>query len=346
MSKTPLLSVVLPVYNGQQYLAEALQSVLSQSFNDFELLVIDDGSSDSSREVVKQFKDTRIKLIENPSNIGLVPTLNKGLSLCQGDLIARMDQDDICEPDRFAKQVAFLQTHPEIDVVGSAIRFFGAIPNPYVFTFPLEHEAIRVALLFYCPLAHPAVMFRRSLVQEGNWGYSDDFRHAEDYHFWSRLLLRRRAANLKDCLLNYRLHQKQYSSALSNKQYETSLRVRALMLSEAGIVPSPEDIALHESVILEQPLPRADYLEALAGWFGKIEEGNQQTGYWEAAALHQLLHTKFVEVVKRMGANAPRVARGTNAKRYLSPAEAAAIGKQPMHIWAQLLLRRLRARLH
>jgi hypothetical protein len=346
VSKTPLLSVVLPVYNGQQYLTEALQSVLSQSFDDFELLVIDDGSSDSSREVVKQFKDTRIKLIENPSNIGLVPTLNKGLSLCQGDLIARMDQDDICDPDRFAKQVAFLQSHPEIDVVGSAIRFFGAIPNPYVFTFPLEHEAIRVALLFYCPLAHPAVMFRRSLVQEGNWGYSDDFRHAEDYHFWSRLLLHRRAANLNDCLLNYRLHQKQYSSALSNKQYEVSLRVRALMLSEAGVVPNPEDIALHESVILEQPLPRADYLEALAGWFGKIEEGNQQTGYWEAATLHQLLQTKFVEVTKRMGANAPRVANGTNAKRYLSQEAAAAIAKQPLHKWVQSLLRSLRARLH
>ena len=346
MSNTPLLSVVLPVFNGQEYLTEALQSVLNQSFDNFELLVIDDGSSDSSREVVKQFKDTRIKLIENSSNIGLVPTLNKALSLCQGDLIARMDQDDICDLDRFAKQVTFLQTNPQIDLVGSAITFFGAISKPYVFTFPLEHEAIRVALLFYCPLAHPALMFRRSLVQEGNWCYSDDFRHAEDYHFWSRLLLHRRAANLNDCLLNYRLHQKQYSSALSNKQYEVSLRVRALMLSEAGVVPNLEDIALHESVILEMPLPHADYLEALAGWFSKIEEGNQQTGYWEAAALNQLLQTKFVEVTKRMGANAPRVARGINAKRYLSPEVAAEVVKQPLHKFAQSLLRRLRARLH
>lgn len=346
MRKSPLLSVVLPVYNGRKYLAEALQSVLGQSFTDFELLVIDDGSSDSSGEVVKQFKDARIQLIENPANMGLVPTLNKGLSLCRGDFIARMDADDICEPDRFAKQIAFFQAHPEIDIVGSAIRFFGAISNPYVFTFPSEHESIRVALLFYCSLAHPALMFRRSLVQEGDWGYSDDFRHAEDYHLWSRLLLRRRAANLTGCLLNYRLHQKQVSSANSNKQYETSLRVRALMLSEAGVIPSPDDIALHESVILEKPLPRADYLEALAGWFGKIEDGNQKSAYWDAAALHQLLRTKFVEVMQRMAATAPLVARGANAKRYISPAEAAAIGKRPLHKRAQSLLRRLRAALH
>jgi len=338
---SPTLSVVMPVYNGEVHLVEALQSVLQQSFGDFEILVIDDGSTDNSCALLSQFSDSRIQLIKNPSNIGLVPTLNIGLSLCKGKYIARMDQDDICEPNRFAEQVGFLSMHSDIDIVGCAIKFFGAIKNPYVHVFPAEHQHIHVALLFYCSLAHPTLMFRRSLIDSGLFNYANEFRHAEDYHLWSRLLLRVRAANLPQHLLSYRLHQKQYSSTLSNRQYDVSLQVRKLILSEAGVTPTPGDIELHESVILERPLSGAKYLEALATWFGKIEDGNKKSAYWDANALHQLLSGKFLEVVLRQGVNPVVVAKGANAARYL---DSTAIAQEGCSVRARLyaLLRRLR----
>ncbi|MFL9879112.1 glycosyltransferase [Herbaspirillum rhizosphaerae] len=337
----PALSVVMPVYNGETHLVEALQSVLQQSFADFEILIIDDGSTDNSCALISQFSDSRVQLIKNPSNVGLVPTLNIGLSLCKGKFIARMDQDDICEPTRFAEQIGFLSTHADVDIVGCAIRFFGAIKTPYVHVFPSEHKDIHVALLFYCSLAHPTLMFRRSLVDSGLFNYANDFRHAEDYHLWSRLLLRVRAANLPQHLLSYRLHQKQYSSTLSNGQYDVSLKVRKLMLSEAGVTPTQHDIDLHESVILERPLPGAEYLEEIAAWFGKIEDGNTVSAYWDTSALHQLLRGKFSEVVLRQGSNPAIVARGVNAARYFDPADIVQ-EKRSARAYLHALLRRLR----
>lgn len=300
--KPPKLSVVMPAYNAQAHLAEAVGSVLSQSFADFELIALNDGSKDDTPQILEGFSgDPRLRVLHNEQNKGLIDTLHMGLAACRAPLIARMDSDDICDPQRFERQVAFLQAHPEVDIVGGAIRFFGNIPGPYVFRFPESHEAIRPAMLFYCPLAHPTLMFRRSLVDRGLLGYDDAFRHAEDYHLWSRLLLQVRSANLPEMVLHYRLHKTQVSSGQANHQYDASLRVRQMMLEEAGVAGTPEEVALHESVILERPLERPDYLEALAAWFGRVEEANRNSGYWDAACLNSLFRHKFTETVKRLG---------------------------------------------
>lgn len=314
----PVISVVVPTYNAGRYVKEAVASVLAQDFPDFELLIIDDGSTDNTAEIVSQFAaDPRVRLLRNEQNMGLIATLHRAYAECRAPLIARMDSDDICAPDRFGKQVAFLREHPEIAILGGAIRFFGSVA-PNVFTFPLAHADIHPAMLFYCPLAHPALMFRRELLDQGIMRYDDAFRHAEDYHLWSRLLLQVNAANLPDVVLDYRLHAQQVSSGSSGKQYAASLRVRRQMMQECGVEPTDDEIALHESVILERPLARTDYLPALAAWFVRLEAAARQSGYWDEQALHRLLKGKFIDTARRVGADLSALATAVATAHYIS----------------------------
>ncbi|KQN74820.1 glycosyltransferase family 2 protein [Devosia sp. Leaf64] len=325
----PAVSVVIPTFNAEKFLAEAVASVLGQSFGDFELLVVDDGSTDGTSEILKSFAhDARLRLLRNDRNMGLIATLHHAYAQCRAPLIARMDADDVCDAERLGRQVAYLQANPEVAIVGGGIRFFGNISTKD-FHFPTDHEAIRAAMLFYCPLAHPALTFRRELVDRGLMRYDDDFRHAEDYHLWSRLLLTVRAANLHDVVLNYRLHAQQVSSDSSDKQYAASLRVRRKMLEECGVLVDDEDIALHESVILERPIAIADYMPNLAAWFLRLEQANGRSGYWDAEALHSILRSKFLETAQRTGTNLFDLAVNSSTKHYLSAEDIKDLKPQP-----------------
>jgi glycosyltransferase involved in cell wall biosynthesis len=296
----PIVSVLMPTYNSGPYLEGALKSILGQTFQDFELVVIDDGSTDSTLAFLESISDARVKIVRNDRNIGLVSTLLKGLTHCGGRYIARMDHDDISFDDRFFKQVNYLDKHPEIDVLGGAIQFFGDEQPKSVHVFPGGHDEIRAGLLFYCTLAHPALMFRRELVDQGLFQYSDAYRHAEDYHLWSQLLRQAKSANLDDCILMYRLHLKQISSGQSSKQYEVSRQVRKLMLEQAGVPFSDSDLVLHEQIILERDEPSWAYLNSVAEWFYKVEVSNHASGYWGEQALHKTFAMKCAQMLGRL----------------------------------------------
>ncbi|WP_305313675.1 glycosyltransferase family A protein [Hydrogenophaga sp.] len=339
----PTVSVVVPTYNAGRYIAEAVTSILNQDFTDFELLLIDDGSTDETASVIQRFAaDSRVRLLHNERNIGLIATLHRAYAECRAPFIARMDADDICDPKRLGRQVVFLRNHPEVDIVGGAIRFFGNVA-PTVFQFPTDHAAIRPAMLFYCPLAHPALMFRRELVEQGLIRYDDDFRYAEDYHLWSRLLLRVTSANLPEVVLDYRLHAQQVSSGSSDKQYAASLRVRRKMLMECGLTPSDGEVTLHESVILERPLPMADYLQRLASWFDRLESVNASSQYWDGPALQALLKAKFLDTARRVGADLRALSCQDNTGRYVAPADIAVVVAQPKTSSIVRIKRRVKA---
>ena len=311
----------MPVYNGRAYVAQAAAKHAGlRPARNFELLVIDDGSTDDTRQVVEGFRDPRVLISENPQNLGLVATLNKGLSLSRGDFIARMDADDISEPDRLAKQVKYLIDHPEVDAIGGAIQYFGNFRRANTVVFPTEHEDIRVALLFYCPLAHPTVMFRRTLIDRHLLRYSDEFRHAEDYHLWSNLLQHARAANLTDLLLRYRLHPKQVRSRHADPQLEVAARVRKLLLTRGGVDWTDGDIELHESIVSGRFGHNATYINRVGSWFNKLEQSNRTAGFWESQALHRLLVDKFAEVARRLGLGHPAAPLSKVALQYLEEA--------------------------
>jgi glycosyltransferase involved in cell wall biosynthesis len=204
---TPSVSVVMAVHNGERWLAETLASLSAQTFGDFEVVVIDDGSTDGSAAILAEAaaRDARYRVITQ-ANFGLVASLNRGLAEARAPLVARIDADDVAEPERFARQVAFLSARPEVAAVGSAIRIIdGDGRFLRMQTYPCGPEAVAKAMLRGCALAHPAVMMRRAAVQTIG-GYREAFRHAEDYDLWLRLGESHALDNLPEPLLRYRRH--------------------------------------------------------------------------------------------------------------------------------------------
>jgi len=253
----PFVSVLLPVYNGEDYLAESIQSVLDQTYGNFELIVLDDGSTDRSREIGLQFAelDARVKLVHNSSNHGLVTTLNHGLDIAQGKFIARMDADDICLPARFVKQVEYLESHPEIGVLGCDIHYMDENGNLTVvpdFSFHSDVE-IRWNLFFINPFCHPAVMIRKSIIDKYQLRYDSQATHVEDYEFWGRFLLVSNGENLPEILLHYRIHSRSVGSTQGNIQNQLAEQITAEIIENhlPNLNASPQEIKQWISTQLE-----------------------------------------------------------------------------------------------
>lgn len=212
----PLVSVVFPVYNAERFVAAALESVLSQSFRDFEVIVLNDGSTDRSLAEVERVagSDPRVRVVSRP-NKGLVETLNEGVALARGPWIARMDHDDVSMPDRFAIQLRHLEAS-DTDICGTAVTYFGEAPE-LTRSYPLSDQTIKFRLLYDCALAHPSVMARASLLK-GN-PYDVAAVHAEDYELWCRLAMKGAVfANIAQPLLMYRRHREQVSLKHQDEQ--------------------------------------------------------------------------------------------------------------------------------
>jgi GT2 family glycosyltransferase len=219
----PLVSVLLPVYNDERFIELAVSSILSQIFEDFELIVIDDGSRDGSPGIVSKFRDPRIRLIHNEHNLGLAPSLNRGIAASNGDYIARHDADDIALPHRLRTQIEFLRSHPDCAMVGSRALLIddqgleqGVSDCP-----PIADIDIKWSLLVGNPFFHSSVMMRRDVVDKTG-GYTEDpviFRaFVEDYDLWSRINRIARSANIREPLQVYRLHSMSASARTSCEQ--------------------------------------------------------------------------------------------------------------------------------
>ncbi len=204
MEETPLISVILPVYNAELYLREAIDSILNQTVRNFELIIINDGSSDRSSEIVRSCQDSRIIYIEQ-ANMGLAATLNKGISIAKGEFIARQDNDDVSAPDRFEKQIAFMLSQPSTGLLGSCAEIIDENGNSTgrFHDHPTEPWRLKFALIFNNPIVHSTVMIRKSVL--GVCGtYLTDTSVFEDHNLWSRIARFSNVANLPDRLLRYR----------------------------------------------------------------------------------------------------------------------------------------------
>lgn len=231
MNLNPIVSVLLPVYNAEFFLNDSINSILNQTFKNFELIIINDGSSDRSEEIILSISDKRIKYIRNEKNLGLIETLNKGISLSSAKYLARMDNDDISMPERLEKQVCFLESNPEVGVLGTAfynINKFGEIESST--TFPLSHPLLCWSLCFFSPIAHPTVMMRREVILDAN-GYNLEMLHCEDYDLWYRLSNKTRLANLPELLFKLRKHETNSSLIFSEVQLKNSIVISQKMIS-------------------------------------------------------------------------------------------------------------------
>mgnify|MGYP000500499379 CR=1 FL=1 len=211
MLKKYTISVILPIYNAERYLKQSIQSILCQTFTDFELLAINDGSIDSSSEILSSFNDKRLRIINNDKNRGLIYTLNRGIEEAKGKYIARMDADDIATPNRLSLQVQFLEQNSSVALVGGCAEFIDENDIPFMSCkVPLSHNEIIQEIFSANCFIHPSVMFRTSVIRSLG-GYRSEALHAEDYDLWLRIIEHHQVANLPDNLILYRIHPNQVS---------------------------------------------------------------------------------------------------------------------------------------
>lgn len=281
MTSAPRVSVVMPMYQAERYVAEAVESILAQTFADFELLVFDDGSRDRSREIVHELAaaDPRIRLFEE-SHAGYVTWLNRGLELARGELVARMDADDVALPERFERQVRFLDAHPEVVALGThalCVDSDGDAIEPTA--KPLDHEEIdRRHLAPGCGgsmITHPTVMLRRRAALEAG-GYRPEAVLVDDLELFLRLAERGRLANLPDVLLHYRIHPESVGVLRRAEQIQAVARVVREACRRRGVAV-PEG--------LENALPRAPGPEGTRRW---IVEAAREHGFTRTARKHAL----------------------------------------------------------
>ncbi len=239
-----LLTVLMPVYNGEKYLRPAIDSILNQTLTEFEFLIINDGSTDRSEEIIQSFQDLRIRYVKQNVNNGIVATLNNGLKLSKGRYISRMDADDIAFPYRLEKQLNYMLAHPECKLCGSqaiAINEFGE--KIYKVRRPVSNDNIKVNHLFRNSFIHPSVIISAKIAKELK--YSSNYQYAEDYYLFSQIALKHEVANLTKPLLNYRIHSENITTKKQVEMNKSEMKTIFYLLSDLFNEAVSEEVALH-----------------------------------------------------------------------------------------------------
>lgn len=288
MNAKPVVSVIMPVYNGEKYLSEAIESILNQTFADLELLIINDGSTDSTAKILESYRqqDERIRVYDQ-SNQGLVSSLNRGLELAQGKYIARMDADDVSLPERFAAQVMFMGKHLEVGICGTWMSYIGKHSGKS-WTPPIDDVTMKCQLLFNVPLAHPTVMMRRSLFTDFNLRYPA-YTHAEDYALWTQASLYTKLANIPRILLSYRHHDCQYGQVYRMEINSSTKRVHRDLLKRLGLNPTEGEIELHKALADNVFLSDHKFIARANEWLMKLNLANQRSNIYQEPNFSQVL---------------------------------------------------------
>jgi glycosyltransferase involved in cell wall biosynthesis len=226
----PLVSILLPCYNAEKYLKYSLDSILNQDYKNLEILCINDGSSDSTLEILNFYKskDERISIVNNEENIGLIRSLNKVLKLVKGDYFARMDADDYSTPDRISKQVNFIDSQPDIDLVSSAYNYFfvDGQKKQYIPPIAFKPNSLKFLSLFCTPLTHASILGKSSLIRSGLFAYDHDYPYAEDFELFSRLSWNGvKISTMGESLYWVRLHSESVSVKHNSIQFQTNLSI-------------------------------------------------------------------------------------------------------------------------
>ena len=288
----PKVTVLMPVYNAEKYVGEAIDSILNQTFKYFEFLIINDGSTDSSLDIIKSYNDSRIKIINNEMNLGLSHTLNKGIELSQGEYIARMDADDISLPIRLAKQIEFMDNHQNIGICGSWIQTFDSSGNQNIWKYSQIHEELLCSLFYNSCFAHPSVCIRKQVLLETGLRYKQEFTPAEDYELWTRLIEMTEGTNLPLVLLKYRSSENQMTKN-ENKMASQANIIRIKMLNRLNLEFDQEEQTLHINVIAKNWNSDGNFWKISVKWLEKLAQQNVFVSYYENSLFNQYL-AKFL----------------------------------------------------
>jgi glycosyltransferase involved in cell wall biosynthesis len=294
-----LISVILPVFNGEKYLSESIESILNQTYANFEFIIINDGSSDKSLKIINKYNklDKRILVISR-GNKGLIASLNEGIEKSKGKYIARMDQDDISLPRRLEEQLSFMKKNIDIGVCGSWVEVFGEGIKPYRWKLSCSNERLKTELLFSACFAHPSVMIRRRTLTESNLYYDKNFLNAEDFGLWTELSSVTNFANINKVLIKYRIVNTSVTRIADQDQdqrYRVISKIFDKYLIQLNIKNNQEENRLHFNLSVNTRIRDNNLsFNILEKYFTKLVLANNTTKVFPSFELYKVLGKKWL----------------------------------------------------
>lgn len=272
---SPKISVIMPVYQGDAHLSAAIQSILDQTYSDFEFLILCDEPSDTTRIILDtyQHNDSRIRVYYQQNRLGLIGSLNYGISMARGEYIARMDADDISSPDRFYEQIVWMDSHPDIGICGTWVLVKDK-EQENICRYPVDDITIQCEMLFTPPIAHPTVFIRRKCIEDNEISYNEDNKFAEDFGFWVKASSFTHFSNIPKALLMYRVHDGAVSQSYKEKQLASADEIRKEQLKTLGIIPTAEELFLHRQISMWNFVDSQNFLERTEKWLTKLITAN------------------------------------------------------------------------
>lgn len=298
MQRLALISVIMATYNTpKEYLERAINSILTQSFHDFEFIIIDDCSSSNDQEVIKSFKDSRINFYRNEKNLGLAASLNRGLGMANGKYIARMDADDISLRNRLEIQYKFLEENKHIDVVSSFAKQFGE-RNNFIISPYIDDKEIDIQLLFGNTICHPTVMFRKEFMKKNDLKYNENFKSGQDYELWTRCLKVGKFSIIPKVTLYYRTHNKQISVSKKDGQIRNTQKIYMNQLRDLGFLGSENEINLHYEFCNSSSC-KAENIKDFIEWGNNLIERNKEIKRYDDRLLRRCIsYTLFKKLIR------------------------------------------------
>jgi len=316
--QAPEVTVLMPVYNAAPHLHDAVGSILGQGFADFELLAVDDCSTDRSVEILASFDDPRIRLVRCAERVRLSGALNRGMAEARGGVVARMDADDLSRPGRLEQQVAYLRARPGLAVCGTWIRRFGS-GRACVELYPAGCDRVRAHALFNTPFAHPTVMLRREWFARHGLAYDGAFYPTEDYELWSRVLDLFPCDNIRTALLDYRVHGSSLTGADWSEMDRQASRVSDARLRKLGLDVTADRSRFHRDLAMGRLPAEPAAVDAAGRWLCEILESNRVAGVYDASALRATCADLWLKTCLRAAARGPWAAGRFAASRLSRP---------------------------
>lgn len=293
------VSVIMGAFNSEKFLAEAIRSILKQESVSFEFIIVDDGSTDATAEIIRKFHDVRIKLVSNDTNRGLAYSLNRAIELTSGEFIACMDADDIANKKRLKTQVDFLRKRDDVDLCGTFVTNIPFSPvataKSLLLSPPLSHEDIRATFLWYCPITHPSVMFRRDVFLRNNIRYDESFRRAQDYDLWTRIVDVVNMEILPRRLLKYRVHSGQASAVAACEQSRNARIIRERYLGRLGDF-SQKEIEIFQCLSERKPADNKDDFLAYVSILNNLYSLNTEKGVFSSTSFNRQLNRQLLRI--------------------------------------------------
>jgi glycosyltransferase involved in cell wall biosynthesis len=263
----------MAVYNGEKYLKEAIDSILQQTYTNFEFIIVNDGSTDKTAEILASYTDNRIKIITATQNCGLIDSLNKGIVAAKGEYIARLDADDIAMPERLAVQVAYLQQNPEVVLLGTGARVFN---DNLEWDTSYQHgqDCITTHLLFRNVFTHSSIMVKTGVIAAMK--FDKNYYLAEDYILWVKIAQQYKIATIKESLVRHRLHETNITKVKYDRHIATVYQIYAYQIKQLGITPTQEQLELHYKAGNYQFEKSISYLSSIAIWLDLLLQQNRK----------------------------------------------------------------------